>query len=161
MAARYGCFATMTGQRRTFVGRRRNAESIRFASCLRGGCRPRTILHGTVWRICFSTPNAFAGRVAASLLDAIGLPELVTHNIEDYERVALQLAKDPALLDRYRNRLAANRTTQPLFDADRFRRHIEAAYLKMWEIRQCGGQPRAFAVDAEPAALPPIPSLLA
>jgi protein O-GlcNAc transferase len=73
----------------------------------------------------------------------------------------LQLAKDPALLDRYRNRLAANRTTQPLFDADRFRRHIEAAYLKMWEIRQCGGQPRAFAVDAEPAALPPIPSLLA
>jgi protein O-GlcNAc transferase len=105
--------------------------------------------------------DAFAGRVAASLLDAIGLPELVTHNIEDYERVALQLAKDPALLDRYRNRLAANRTTQPLFDADRFRRHIEAAYLKMWEIRQCGGQPRAFAVDAEPAALPPIPSLLA
>ena len=68
--------------------------------------------------------------------------------------------KRPALLDRYRNRLAANRTTQPLFDADRFDGHIEAAYLKMWEIRQSGGQPRAFAVDAEPAALPPIRSLL-
>ena len=49
----------------------------------------------------------------------------------------------------YRNRLAKNRLTHPLFDTDRFRRHIEAAYLQMWEIWQRGEQPRSFAVEAE------------
>jgi protein O-GlcNAc transferase len=92
--------------------------------------------------------NAFAGRVAASLLKAIGLPELVTHSIEDYEALALRLAKDPSLLEGYRNRLATNRLTHPLFDTDRFRHHIEAAYLQMWEIWQRGEQPRSFAVEA-------------
>ena len=92
--------------------------------------------------------NAFAGRVAASLLNAIGLPELVTHSIEDYETLALRLAKDPSLLEGYRNRLATNRLTHPLFDIDRFRHHIEAAYLQMWGIWQRGEQPRSFAVEA-------------
>ena len=91
--------------------------------------------------------EAFAGRVAASLLNAIGLPELVTHSIEDYEALALQLARDPKLLEGYRNRLATNRLTHPLFDTDRFRRHIEAAYLKMWEIWQRGETPKSFSVD--------------
>ena len=91
---------------------------------------------------------AFAGRVAASLLYAVGLPELVTHSIEDYEALALQLASDPKLLEGYRNRLAANRLTRPLFDTERFRRHIETAYLQMWEIWQRGEQPRSFAVGA-------------
>src|SRR6266498_3336481 len=56
--------------------------------------------------------ESFAGRVAASLLNAIGLPELVTHSIKDYEALALRLAKDPSLLEGYRNRLATNRLTQ-------------------------------------------------
>ena len=90
--------------------------------------------------------TAFAGRVAASLLHAIGLPEFVTHSIEDYEALALRLAKDPSLLKGYRNRLATNRLTHPLFDTERFRRHIEAAYLQMWEIWQRGEQPTSFAV---------------
>src|SRR6516162_1117897 len=92
--------------------------------------------------------NAFAGRVAASLLNAIGLPELVTHSIEDYETLALRLAKHPSLLEGYRNRLATNGLTHPLFDIDRFRHHIEAAYLQMWGIWQRGEQPRSFAVEA-------------
>src|SRR6516164_8999082 len=92
--------------------------------------------------------NAFARRVAASLLHAIGLPELVTHSIEDYEALALRLAKDPSLLEGYRNRLATNRLTHPLFDTDRFRHHIEVAYLQMWGIWQRGEQPRSFAVEA-------------
>ena len=91
--------------------------------------------------------EAFAGRVAASLLNAIGLAELVTHSIEDYEALALRLAKHPTLLEGYRHRLATNRLTHPLFDTDRFRLHIEAAYLKMWEIWQRGEQPRSFAVE--------------
>ena len=93
--------------------------------------------------------GSFAGRVAASLLKAIGLPELVTHSIEDYEALALRLAKDPSLLERYRRQLAKNRLTHPLFDTERFRRHIEAAYLQMWEIWQRGEHPRSFAVEAE------------
>ena len=90
--------------------------------------------------------TAFAGRVAASLLSAIGLPELVTHSIEDYEALALRLAKNPSLLEEYRNRLATNRLTYPLFDTERFRRHIEAAYLQMWEVWQRGEQPGSFGV---------------
>jgi protein O-GlcNAc transferase len=80
--------------------------------------------------------EVFAGRVAASLLNAIGLPELVTHTLPDYEALALRLARDPALLDSFRTRLNANRLTHPLFDTDRFRRSIEAVYLQMHEIER-------------------------
>jgi predicted O-linked N-acetylglucosamine transferase (SPINDLY family) len=93
--------------------------------------------------------DVFAGRVAGSLLKAVGLPELVTHNIRDYEILALRLATDPTVLDGYRSRLAANRLTHPLFDTHRFRHHIEAAYLRMWEIWQRGEQPMSFSVYAE------------
>lgn len=89
----------------------------------------------------------FPGRVAASLLHAIGLPELVTTSIGDYEALALKLARDPALLQSIRNKLEANRLTRPLFDTDRFRRHIEAAYATMLDISQRGEQPRSFSVD--------------
>jgi predicted O-linked N-acetylglucosamine transferase (SPINDLY family) len=88
--------------------------------------------------------TAFAGRVAASLLNAIGLPELVTQNLADYEALALRLASDPVALKVVRCKLAANRTTQPLFDTDRFRRNIEAAYLRMWETFQRGEPAQAF-----------------
>jgi predicted O-linked N-acetylglucosamine transferase (SPINDLY family) len=75
--------------------------------------------------------QAFAGRVAASLLSAIGLPELVTENLADYERLALALARDPARLEELKEKLARNLATTPLFDADRFRQSIEAAYIRM------------------------------
>ena len=91
--------------------------------------------------------QAFAGRVAASLLNAIGLPELVTHNLADYEALALRLATDPAALQAARTKLEANRLTQPLFDTERFRCNIEAAYLRMWETWQRGGAAQAFRVD--------------
>jgi predicted O-linked N-acetylglucosamine transferase (SPINDLY family) len=88
--------------------------------------------------------TSFAGRVAASLLNAIGLPELVTGNLADYEILARRLATDPAALKEVRTKLAVNRTTQPLFDTDRFRRNIEAAYLRMWETFQRGEPAQAF-----------------
>jgi protein O-GlcNAc transferase len=94
--------------------------------------------------------NAFAGRVGASLLRSVGLPELVTTSLEDYEALALRLASEPALLDGFRQRLARNLDTCPLYDTDRFRRHIEAAYTTMWEIWQRGEAPRAFAVEPDP-----------
>jgi predicted O-linked N-acetylglucosamine transferase (SPINDLY family) len=92
--------------------------------------------------------EAFAGRVAASLLHAVGLPELVTTNLGDYEALALKLAADPSLLRSLRDRLAENRATSALFDAGRFRRHIEAAYTQMWDIWRRGESPRSFDVEA-------------
>ena len=89
--------------------------------------------------------EAFAGRVAASLLNAIGLPELVTHSIEDYEALALQLARDPKLLEGYRNRLATNRLTHPLFDTDRFRRHIRRPISKCGRFGSAAKRRRASA----------------
>jgi len=91
--------------------------------------------------------HAFAGRVAASLLGAIGLPELITDDLAAYEALAVRLAREPGLLRGLKDRLARNRVTHPLFDTDRFRRHIESAYRQMWEIAERGEAPRHFAVS--------------
>jgi predicted O-linked N-acetylglucosamine transferase (SPINDLY family) len=92
--------------------------------------------------------TTFAGRVAASLLRAIGLSELMTSSLDEYQSMALRLAKDPAALEEIRQKLARNRAVAPLFDTDRFRRHIEAAYVEMWERHQRGESPSSFAVTA-------------
>jgi predicted O-linked N-acetylglucosamine transferase (SPINDLY family) len=90
--------------------------------------------------------RAFAGRVAASLLHAVGLPELVTTSLADYEALALRLAGDPALLAAVRAKLAQNLTSCALFDTERFCRHIEAAYARMWDTFMRGEPPQSFAV---------------
>lgn len=92
----------------------------------------------------------FVGRVGASQLRAVGLPELVTTSFADYEALAVALASDPSRLAAIRRKLADNLATCPLFDTDRFRRHMEAAFTTMWEIWQRGEPPRGFAV-------PPLP----
>jgi predicted O-linked N-acetylglucosamine transferase (SPINDLY family) len=92
--------------------------------------------------------SAFPGRVAASHLHAIGLPELVTTSLAEYEATALALARDPERLSSIRRKLEANRRTHPLFDTDRFRRHIEAAYITMMETWRRGEPPQSFSVDA-------------
>jgi predicted O-linked N-acetylglucosamine transferase (SPINDLY family) len=90
--------------------------------------------------------SSFAGRVAGSLSNAVGLPELITDNLAEYEALALNLARDKSLLAAIRSKLAQNRETFPLFDTERFRRHIESAYQSMWERHQRGEQPAGFAV---------------
>ena len=75
--------------------------------------------------------TAFAGRVAASLLAAVGLTELITETPQDYQALALALAHDPARLKTLRDRLAAARTTAPLFDTPRLARDLEALYVGM------------------------------
>jgi predicted O-linked N-acetylglucosamine transferase (SPINDLY family) len=82
--------------------------------------------------------SAFAGRVAASLLHAIGMPELVTSNLADYEALALALARDPAQLAALKAKLARNVATTPLFEADGFTRDLEAAYLGMKNYNSLG-----------------------
>ena len=91
--------------------------------------------------------EAFASRMAGSLLNAVGLPELITHSLEEYEALALKLATTPALLSDVNARLARSRTTHSLFDTDRFRRHIESACVTTWERHQRGEPPENFAVE--------------
>jgi len=91
--------------------------------------------------------EAFAGRMAASLLHGVGLPELAAASLDDYERTAVALAQDRAALDRMKERLAQNRASCALFDTGRFARHIETAYQTMWQRHQAGLPADTFAVD--------------
>jgi protein O-GlcNAc transferase len=84
--------------------------------------------------------QSFAGRVAASILGAIDLPELVTASPEAYETRAVELATQPGLLAGIKRRLGINRTTAPLFNAREYAGHIGSAYAQMFE-RYHAGQP--------------------
>jgi protein O-GlcNAc transferase len=96
------------------------------------------------------TGTTFAGRVATSLLHAIGVPELATASLVEYEALALKLAREPDRLAVLKAKIAVNRRTHPLFDTARFCRGIEAAYAQM-HARQCRGEPpEAFAVPDDP-----------
>ena len=85
--------------------------------------------------------ETMASRVAGSQLHAIGLSELVTETLEQYEALALALALDPQRLHAYRARLAANRLTQPLFDMARFTRNLDELLLAAWENRRSAPAP--------------------
>ncbi|CAO3419906.1 tetratricopeptide repeat protein [Azospirillum endophyticum] len=99
--------------------------------------------------------TTFAGRVAASLLLAAGLPELITDGQEEYEAAAVALARSPGRLGDLRERLARNRMVCPLFDTPRFTRHLEAAYRAMWDIHRSGDTPRPIVIAAgDSAGLP-------
>jgi len=80
--------------------------------------------------------RTFPGRVAASLLTAVGMEELITSSLPEYEALALALASDPVRLAGLKAKLAANRATAPLFDSGRFARAIEDAYEQMMEGRR-------------------------
>ena len=90
--------------------------------------------------------RSFAGRVAASLLRAAGVPELAADTLDAYEALALRLARDPVLLKCFRDRL---RSRGRLFDVGRFCRNIEKAYERMFETACAGKTPHGFAVEAE------------
>ena len=112
-------------------------------------CNAHTTASDALWAglpVLTCLGSTFAGRVAASLLRAIGLPELVTANLEAYEALATELASDPARMAVLRQKLEDNRFHEPLFDTDRYRRHIEAAYDTMWQRRQRGEPAEGFAV---------------
>jgi predicted O-linked N-acetylglucosamine transferase (SPINDLY family) len=94
--------------------------------------------------------HGFVGRVAESQLRAVGLPDLVTDSLADYEALAQRLATDPAALKAVRERLAQNRSTCALFDTGRFTRHLETAYIEMWERWRRGEPP-------SPIDVPPLP----
>jgi protein O-GlcNAc transferase len=93
--------------------------------------------------------RAFAGRVAASVLRSIELPELVTTSVRQYEDLAVELATHPSLLASIKQRLANNRLTTPLFDSRSFVRHLESAYTMIFERYRAGLSPDHIHVASE------------
>jgi predicted O-linked N-acetylglucosamine transferase (SPINDLY family) len=99
--------------------------------------------------------ETFAGRVGASLLNSVELPELITTSAAAYEELAIELARNPARLADLKTKLRRNRLTTPLFDTARFTRHLEAAYIGMMDRHRAGLPPDHISVPgvngSEPA----------
>jgi predicted O-linked N-acetylglucosamine transferase (SPINDLY family) len=90
--------------------------------------------------------HTFPGRVAASVLYAAGLPELITQSLTQYEALARSLAVNREHLETIKAKLARNRLAAPVFDTKQFTRDLETAYTTMWETHQAGKPPAHFAV---------------
>jgi predicted O-linked N-acetylglucosamine transferase (SPINDLY family) len=112
-------------------------------------CNAHTTASDALWMglpVLTALGTTFAGRVAASLLSAAGLPELVAPSVAAYETTALDLARNPERLALLKAKLARDRLTAPLFDTARFTRQLESAFTTMWERYQRGQPPVPFAV---------------
>ena len=77
--------------------------------------------------------RSFASRVAASLLNAVNLPELITTTKEEYESLAIELATNPEKLKIIKDKLASNLSTAPLYNTKLFTKNLESAYTEMYE----------------------------
>ena len=91
--------------------------------------------------------QSFASRVATSLLNAIGLPELITHSPEKYEALAIEMAKTPQKLETIKLKLASNLKSAPLFNTPLFTKDLESIYLKMYEQYELELQPDHISLD--------------
>jgi len=115
-------------------------------------CNAHTTTSDALWEglpVLTCIGETFAGRVAASLLSAANLPELITRSHQEYEAVALELATNPKKLSSLRMKLAQNRDTCPLFNTALFTRHFEDACVKMWERSQAGLSPDDIVIAAQ------------
>jgi predicted O-linked N-acetylglucosamine transferase (SPINDLY family) len=101
--------------------------------------------------------TSFAGRIGASLLEALGLPELIVSTAQQYEDAAVDLAADPHRLAALRRRLMANRLTAALFDTRGFARSLEAAYVEIHRRYQADLPPVDVQVSRETAAARTLP----
>lgn len=95
--------------------------------------------------------ETFAGRVAASVLTAVGMPELITTTLEQYEELAVELANDHARLAALTQKLRHQQLTAPLFDTKRFTEHLEAGYSMIYERHQSGEPTDHITVLPRPA----------
>jgi predicted O-linked N-acetylglucosamine transferase (SPINDLY family) len=113
-------------------------------------CNAHTTASDALWAglpVLTLMGNSFASRVAASLLNAIGLPELITTTSQAYEALAIELAKYPEKLDALKQKLASNRLTTPLFDTPQFTKDLERAYVQMYERYQADQLPEHLFVE--------------
>ena len=112
-------------------------------------CNAHTTASDALWAglpVLTCKGSTFAGRVAASLLHAVGLPELVADSLAAYEAMAVSLARDAAALSAIRTKLARNRNGTALFDTARFTRNLETAFVQMRARSLRGEAPQSFAV---------------
>jgi predicted O-linked N-acetylglucosamine transferase (SPINDLY family) len=91
--------------------------------------------------------ESFASRVAASLLNAVGLPELITTTQKEYEALAIELATNPKKLKTIKDKLAQNLPSAPLYDTPLFTRHLESAYKTMYNRHHEGLEPDHIYVE--------------
>ena len=88
--------------------------------------------------------QTFVARGAGSILRALEMPELITGNLQEYENLAVSLARSPERLRKLREKIAHKRKIAPLFDSTSYTRHLDAAYLEMWRRHQTGEGPKTF-----------------
>jgi predicted O-linked N-acetylglucosamine transferase (SPINDLY family) len=91
--------------------------------------------------------NAYPSRMASSILNAVNLPELITHSQEEYESLAIDLANNPDKLNKIKDKLSANLKTAPLYNTKLFTKNLETAYLKMYERHHKGLKPDHIIID--------------
>jgi protein O-GlcNAc transferase len=128
------------------LGRHRQADL--FLDTL--PCNAHTTASDALWAgipLLTCRGETFAGRVAGSLLTAVGMAELVTESLEQYEQAALALARDPQRLIALRQTLQKNRDASALFDLPKLTGNIEAAYARMWQTWLSGERPAAFSIE--------------
>lgn len=107
-------------------------------------CNAHTTASDALWAglpLLTCMGQTFAGRVAASLLKAIGLPELITVTLNQYEELAVQLGTDRCRLHQIKMKLDGNRLTTPLFDTSKYTKHLESLYLQMFRRNQSDQPP--------------------
>jgi SAM-dependent methyltransferase len=112
-------------------------------------CNAHTTASDALWvglPVLTCMGETFSGRVAASLLTAMDLPELITHSPEEYAQAALTLALDKGRLEQIRHKLAEQRQTAPLFDSHRYARNLESSFETMVDIMRSAEAPRPFVV---------------
>ncbi|RXZ36522.1 tetratricopeptide repeat protein [Oxalobacteraceae bacterium CAVE-383] len=90
--------------------------------------------------------STFPGRVGQSVLEALEMPELITHSLPEYFDLAYELATDPEMLRDIREKIAGKVKTSRLFDARRYTKELEQAYSEMVKIHQAGNSPRNIIV---------------
>jgi protein O-GlcNAc transferase len=95
------------------------------------------------------TGEAFASRMAGSLLRTVGLSELITHSLPDYERLALELCRQPQRLRQLREHLETARDRAALFDTAGYCRHLEAAYTAMHRAVLYGEKPADIRIETQ------------
>jgi predicted O-linked N-acetylglucosamine transferase (SPINDLY family) len=118
-------------------------------------CNAHTTASDALWAglpVLTRAGESFAARVAASLLVAVGLPELITATQTEYEALAIGLAGNPQRLAELKGKLHKNRAVAPLFDTERYARHLESAYLQMYERYLAGEGPDHIVVQAAAVA---------
>ena len=91
----------------------------------------------------------WVSRMSASALHAVGLPELIAKDSDQYRDMAVELALNPRKLDHFRQRLQTRRTLSPLFNTSQFTRHVESAYCHMWDRYGRGQAPASFRVEPQ------------